>query len=91
MDIKEIIGTKVLHLIVHATRYSVGVRISSKESSDIINDIFKHWMTYFGTPGLLTNNGREFNNQSFRDMAQNLNIIVCTTSAESSWSNGLNE
>ena len=39
----------------------------------------------------MTDNGREFNNQSFRDMAQNLNIVVRTTAAESPWSNGLNE
>ena len=92
MDIKEINGNKVLHLIDHATRYSVGVRIPSKESSAIINAIFKHWITYFGTLGsILTNNAREFNNQSFRCMAQNLNIIVHTTPAESPWSNGLNE
>ena len=56
MDIKEINGNKVLHLIDHATRYSVAVRIPSKESSDIINAIFKHWITYFGTPrSILTN------------------------------------
>ena len=42
MDIKEISGHKVLHLIDHATRFSVRVRIPSKESSDIINAIFKH-------------------------------------------------
>ena len=71
---------------------SVGVRIPSKESSDIINAIFKHWITYFGTPGsILTDNCREFNDQSFQDMTQNLNIIVHTTPAESPWSNGLNE
>ena len=85
MDIKEISGNKVDH----ATRYSVGVRISSKESSDIISAISKHWITYFGTPeAILTDNGREFNKQSFRDMAQNLNIVVHTTAAESPWSNG---
>ena len=91
MDIKEING-KVLYLINHATRYNVGVRIPRKESSDYINAIFKHWITYFGTPeSILTNNGREFNNQSFRDMAQNLDIIVHTTPVERTWSNGLNE
>ena len=47
MDIKEINGNKVLHLIDHATRYSVGVRISSKESSNLINAIFKHWITFW--------------------------------------------
>ena len=92
MDIKEISGNKVLHLVDHATRYSVGVRISSKESSDIISAIFKHWITYFGTPeAILTDNGNEFINQSFWDMAQNLNIVVHTTAAESPWSNGLNK
>ena len=92
MDIKEISGNKVLHLVDHATRYSVGVRISSKESSDIIRAISTHWITYFGTPeAILTDNGREFNHQSFRDMAQNLNIVVRTTAAESPQSNGLNE
>ena len=47
MDIKEINGNKVLPLIDYATRYSVGVRIPSKESSDIINVIFKRWITYY--------------------------------------------
>ena len=62
------------------------------ENIDIINAIFKHRITYFGTPGsILTDNGKKFNNQSFRDMAQNWNIIVHTTPAESSWNNGLNE
>ena len=92
MDIKEINGNKVLDLIDQGTRYSVRVRIPSNKSSDIINAIFKHRVAYFGTPGsILTDNGREFNNQSFRDMAQNLNIVVRTTTAESPWSNGLNE
>ena len=92
MDIKEIKGHKVLHLVDHATRYSVGVRLPSKDSSDILSAIFKHWIAYFGTPGaFLTDNGREFDNQFFRDMAENLNIIVRTTAAQSPWSNGLNE
>ena len=40
---------------------------------------------------LKSDNRREFNNQSFRDMAKNLNIVVNTTAAESPRSNGLNE
>ena len=58
----------------------------------IVLTSFKQWITYFGTPGSILNyNGREFNNQSFQDIAQNLNIIVHTTPTESPWSNGLNE
>ena len=92
MDIKEIKGIKVLHLIDHGTRFSVGVKIRSKESSEIIRVVFKHWIAYFGTPGFfLTDNGGEFDNEEFREMAQQLNIVVRTTAAESPWSNGLNE
>ena len=84
MDIKEIKRHKVLHLVDHATRYSVAVRLPSKESTDILTDIFKHWIAYFGAPGgFHTDNVREFDNQFFRDMAQNLNIVVRTTAAQS--------
>ena len=44
IDIKEINGNKILQLINHGTRYSVRVRILSKESSNIISAIFKHWL-----------------------------------------------
>ena len=92
MDIKEIKGIKVLHLIDHGTRFSVGVKLRNKESSEIISAVFKHWIAYFGTPGsFLTDNGREFDNEQFRDMAQHLNVVVHTTAAQSPWSNGLNE
>ena len=41
--------------------------------------------------GILTDNASEFDNQSFRDMALNLNIVICTTAVKSPRSNGLNE
>ena len=92
MDIKEILGYKVLHMIDHGTRYSVAAKIPNKESQTIIETVFRYWISYFGAPkNFLTDNGGEFNNQYFRDMAQNMNIIVHTTAAESPWSNGLNE
>ena len=92
MDIKEIKGVKVLHLIDHFTRYSVASKIKSKESSDILNVVLRCWIAYFGAPSaFLSDNGREFNNENFRDFAQNMNVIVRTTAAESPWSNGLNE
>ena len=92
MDIKEIRGCKVLHIIDHATRFSVAARLRSKESTEIIEAVFRYWISYFGAPKMfLTDNGREFNNEKFQDMAQNLNILLKTTAAESPWSNGLNE
>ena len=92
MDIKEIKGNKVLHLVDYATRYSVAAKLKSKESLEIIATVFKYWISYFGAPKMfLTDNGGEFDNENFRDMAQNLNMIIKTTAAESPWSNGLNE
>ena len=81
-----------MHLVDVATKYSVAVKISNKESSTIITAVFKHWIAYFGAPGnFLTDNGREFDNQEFRDMCQNLNVFVMTTAAQSPWSNGVVE
>ena len=92
MDLKEIKGRKVLHMIDHATRYSVASPLKSKEGKEIVSAVMKLWVAYFGAPkSFLTDNGREFNNSEFRDMAQNLNSIVRTTAAYSPWSNGLNE
>ena len=92
LDLKDIRGHKILHLVDLATKYSVAVKIPNKESSTIITAVFKHWIAYFGAPGnFLTDNGREFDNQEFRDMCQNLNVVVMTTAAQSPWSNGVVE
>ena len=89
---KDIKGNRILHLIDLFSKYSVAVRVPYKESSTIINTIFKYWVAYFGCPSnVLTDNGCEFDNQYFCDMFQNLNIIVRTTGAESPWSNGVCE
>ena len=70
---------------------SVGVRISSKESSGIISAIFKYQIVYLGTLGsILTKNDYEFNNQSFRDMVEKLNIILHANAAENLWNIGRN-
>ena len=90
LDMKHIKGNKILHLIDLFSKYSVAVKVPNKESSTIINTIFKYWVAYFGCPSnVLTDNGREFDNQYFHDMCQNLNIIVRMTGAESLWSNGV--
>ena len=47
--------------------------------------ILEH-LTFF-----LSDNGREFDNKEFQDMAQNLNVVVRTTAAQSPWHNGLSE
>ena len=92
MDIKEIKGQKVLHLVDHFTRYSVAGMLKSKQADEILNVVLRQWIAYFGPPSnFLVDNGGEFANESFYDMAQNLNIVIRTTPAQSPWSNGLNE
>ena len=92
LGMKDIKGNKILHLIDAFSKYSVAVRVPNKESSTIINTIFKYWVADFGCPSnVLTDNGHEFDNQYFRDERQNLNIIVRMTGAESPWSNGVCE
>ena len=92
LDLKDIQGYKILHLVDVATKYSVAVRICNKESTTIITAIFKYWMAYFGAPkNFLTDNGGEFDSEVFRDMCQNFNVDTRTTAAQSPWSNGVVE
>lgn len=60
MDIKEVLGVKVLYLVDHGTRCSVAVKLSSTD----ITAFFRHGMTYF--EALLSVLGK-FNNQYFYD------------------------
>ena len=95
MDLKEWCHNKkiwLLHIIDHATRYSVSCVISSKKKELIIKKIFKHWIGSFGYPKkILVDNEGEFCNEDFKSLCENFNIRVCTTAAESPWSNGLVE
>ena len=46
----------------------------------------------FGRPSrFLTDNGGEFANEDFIQMCDRMGIIICTTAAESPWSNGMVE
>lgn len=92
MDIKFYHGTPILHLIDVCTRYSVSSIVKNKKASTIIEEIFKNWISIFGPPDkFLSDNGTEFGNQEFRDMAEAVNINACTSPAEAPWSNGLVE
>ena len=63
LDMKDIKGNKILHLLDLFSKYSVAVRVPNKESSTIINTIFKYWVAYFGClSNVLTDHGREFDN-----------------------------
>ena len=77
MDLKQFRTVYILHMVDHATRYSAAAIISSKQKDVIIDKIFKYWIVIFGTPNLfLSNNEGEFNNELFREMGKQLNIIL---------------
>ena len=81
-----------LHMIDHFSRYSVSCVIHSKRKEVIVDKILKHCIATFGHPHkFLTDNGGEFCNDEFISLCENFNIRVCTTAAESPWSNGLVE
>ena len=74
------------------TRYTSSAFVKSKQAEVIVDTIFKHWISLFGTPGkFLSDNGGEFGNETFREMGEGFNIRVVTTGAESPWANGIVE
>ena len=93
MDLKHWRGnTWILHLIDTYSRFSGGYVVNNKFPDTIIKGIFECWIKFLGVPGkFLTDNGGEFVNNDFMDMADNLNIHVMTTPAEAPWCNGVVE
>ena len=81
-----------LHIIDHATRYSSSCVIYTKKKEEVVKKLFENWITIFGNPGkILVDNGGEFCNKELITFCENLNVRICTTAAESPWSNGLVE
>ena len=91
VDLKEISGTKFLHIIDNATRFSTAAVVRSKRKEEIVDTFIKHWIAVFEAPGvILSDNGGEFNNSLFLNMTEQFNTITLeTTAAESPWSNGM--
>ena len=58
--------------------------ITSKHKEVITDLIFKHWIALFGAPSrFLSDNGGEFNNKRYEEMAELLNIEVLSIASES--------
>ena len=76
----------------HATRYSVSFVVTSIKKELIVKKIFQYWIGIFGHPNkILVDNDGEFDNTEFQTLCDNFNIRICTTAAESPWSNSLIE
>ena len=94
LDFKVYHTGYMLHMILidHATRYSQACFIKNKQCATIVKSILKFWISIFDSPNkFLSDNGSEFVNKEFNEMAEKFNITVLTTAAESPWSNGLCE
>lgn len=94
LDLKEWkSGIYFLHIIDVATCFSVAGVIRHKTPKVIIEKVMKLWIgSGMGAPKkFLSDNGGEFANEEFRDMAENLNIEIWNTAGYSPWQNGLCE
>ena len=91
MDLK-FYESKILHLIDMCTRLSSATTIKNKNPSTVIEAILKIWISVYGTPEkFLVDNGGEFANAEFINLAEQFGITIKTTAAESPWSNGIVE
>lgn len=89
IDLKFYRDVYFLVLIDIATRYCQSVVVTNKKPETILSGIFKCWIRIFGPMRtIFSDNGGEFSNEILRNMAENFNITVKCTAAESPWSNG---
>ena len=95
MDLKEWKkgSIYILYMIDVSTRYTRAAIIKNKERNTIIDNIMKMWIgTGLGCPSkFLVDNGGEFDNRDFKDVCENLGIIIMSTAGYSPFSNGLCE
>ena len=92
LDLKFYEGKIILHCIDHLTRFSTAIVVKNKEPREIISGLLRCWVSIFGPPEkVLTDNGGEFSNLVFLELAEAMNIRVLTTAAHSPWSNGIVE
>ena len=92
LDLKFFEGHIILHAIDHLTRFSAAAVCKSKEATVILKNLVKCWISIFGPPEkFMVDNGGEFANQKFLELAEAMNVRIITTAAYSPWSNGLVE
>ena len=92
LDLKQLNGKIILHLIDLCTRLSAACIIPNKNKETVVKSIFRIWVAVYGSPKkFLNDNGGEFANSDFIDMCEQLNVIPLTTPAESPWANGVVE
>ena len=92
MDLKFYDKKIILHLIDLCTRLSAATTIKDKNPTTVIEAILRTWISVYGSSGnFLVDNGGEFANEEFINLAEQFGITIKTTAAESPWSNGIVE
>ena len=88
MDLKFYNGQPILHMIDLCTRLSAGSVMPNKKPETVIKHILQSWVAVYGsTDKFLVDNGGEFANPDFINLAEKFGITVQTTAAYSPWSN----
>lgn len=92
MDLEFTEGHIFLVMVDLATRYCLAAIVKDKSADSIVKSFVTCWITIFGAPSqILSDNGREFNNEKFRCMGDMFGIKLLCTAAYSPWSNGVCE
>ena len=93
IDLKTFKDVYFIHFSDLHTRFHKAKVIRRKSPKIIIDSIATEWIgSGFGPPlKFLVDNGGEFDNAEYREMAEQFNVEVCSTAAYSPWSNGICE
>lgn len=92
MDLKQIDGVWILHCCDYVTRFSSCHVLTSKDPEEVMNALFKCWISVFGAmQKLLSDNGGEFINDHWRQMFALFNILHKDTASEAPFQNGICE
>ena len=81
-----------LHLIDVFTRFSLATIVTSKKPEMIVHSVVKMWLgTGLRSPRKFLVDNDEFANKVYLNLAENFNVEVVHTAAESPWQNGICE
>ena len=89
VDLGQLEGSLFLVMLDWATGYCQAKWIKNKKPNEIIEGILEKWISYFGAPSkILSDGGREFQNDDFLEFSEKFGIELLSTASESPWGNG---
>ena len=93
LDLKFWNGKIILYLIDQWSRLTVGVFIKSKDTSDVLNAIWMHWIAAgYGCPEHIHNDkGGEFVSAQMTELSERLGCKLSSTAGYAPHQNGVNE